>query len=113
MSGLHMPRLRLSRQLANALMENLLKGAGSGWLGARAGQPCSVYPGRTERWPEVAAQMQERGERLFATYGAMNTPAGPGILHFDLAENERGVLSLGLRDPASGDIWEIVLVQSD
>ena len=108
-----MPRLTLSRQVANTLMEHLLKGEGSGWLAQRDGRLSGIYPGTAERWPQVAEQLQARGERLFATYGEVLTPAEEGVLHFDLAETERGVLSLGLRDPATDEIWEITLEQHD
>jgi len=108
-----MPRLKLSRHVANALMEQLQKGEGSGWLGARDGQLHSIYPGTAERWPAVAVQMEACGERLFATFGTVHTPSWAGVLHFDLAETERGVLSLSLHDPDNGEIWEIVLAQSD
>ncbi len=103
-------RLRLLRPLANALLEDLQQGTGSGWIGARDGFPCSIYPAGAGQWTEVESLLRSRGEELFGHYGNIRHPCQPDLWHLELDEAEKGVLTLSARECPGGEIRNILLI---
>ncbi len=94
--------LTIPRTLAQALLEDLQRGGGGGWI-ARSAMGYTVYPGTKEGRQEILASLQGRQEELFADYGFVREDLP---WHFSLAEAEKGVLTLAVEGPA-GQIAEL------